>query len=89
MTEFLDAIKKLDIGQVQKPSMSNEERLWFVATVLILSEKAGLVTFTSSRPRSGRRSEAIPLPKGLISLLESCEKQGLIKVNRKRIREIT
>ncbi len=84
MSRFLEAISELNLPEVNK-QFSEEERLWLVATILLLSEKAGLVTFVPPRLKGKRTKEAVPLPEGLISLLEACEKKGLITINRKKL----
>jgi hypothetical protein len=83
MSRFPETINKLDISEVKK--FTEEERLWLVATILLLSEKAGLVAFVRPRLKGKRRGKRVSLPKGLIDLLEACEKQGLIIINRKKL----
>jgi hypothetical protein len=83
MSAFPETIGKLDISKVKK--FTEEERLWLVATILILSEKAGLVAFVRPTLKGKRRGKHVPLPKSLIDLLEACEKQGLIIINRKEL----
>ncbi len=87
MSRFLETINELNLPEVNKP-FTEEERLWLVATILLLSEKAGLVTFLPPGLKGRRTSEAAPLPEGLISLLEACEKKGLITINRKKLKKI-
>ena len=88
LSQFLAAVKKLDLVRVQK-TVSDEERLWLVATVLILCEKIGLVDFKNPKAEAGRVREPVPLPKGLVDLLEVCEKQNLITINRNKLRKMT
>lgn len=86
MSELFSSIKKLDIGEAKKITQPNEdERLWMVATILILSEKAGLVSFVQTK--SGRRrTKVVPLPKGLVNFLETCERQGLVKIKHEKLK---
>jgi hypothetical protein len=83
MSAFSETISKLDIPKVKK--FTEEERLWFVAAILILSEKAGLVAFVRPHMKGKRRDKSMPLPEGLIDLLAACEKQGLIIINRRKL----
>jgi hypothetical protein len=83
MHGLLESVKKVDLGEGKRISPPDEERLWMIATILILCERAGLASFV--RSKSNRRTaEPVPLPKGLINLLEACEKRGLITINRKK-----
>lgn len=89
MTELLSSIKKLDFGGTSKvTSPYEDERLWMLATILILSEKAGLVSFSHTKSRKRGKGMA-PLPDGLVALLETCEKQGLIEIHRKKLDQLT
>ena len=83
MSRLPEAISKLDISKVKK--LPEEERLWLLATILILSEKAGLVAFVRPLLKGKRRGRREPLPKGLIEFLEACEKQGIIVINREKL----
>ncbi len=84
MRELLDSVKRLDV-EIKGVVQTDEERLWMIATILILSERAGLVRFTGS-VSSRAPGKSVPLPRGLVNLLISCENQGLVKINRKKLR---
>jgi hypothetical protein len=87
MGGLLDAVKTLDVGEGKKSILqTDEERLWMIAAILVLSVRAGLASFVRSKPNR-RSSKDVTLPKGLINLLVACEKQGLITINHRKLRQ--